>query len=435
MLFPAKLFVKHKVNLFHSYGVAAAGAVVLGTLIGASTVYLPVLVYLAMVGTGAVLFGWFALQRTHWTVSSFFLAFAVQTTLLAGFEMRGLYYPIYLLMLVNAVLGLVSGRVRVSPSFLIPYLLFLIVMTMSLFNLATASNFEVYQRLFIYLLGLCVFFQFASGQAFQTLMQVQMWAGLVVALWVIFTAWQGGFGDRGIAGVDPNNVTATIALGVVPLFAWLMVGRVNLWRRLAGWLLLGLTLYASLLLASRGVTVALALSLVVMAARVLHHPRRSVPLIIVAVLGVVLLANLPGSTNLVERFGQSDVTSANGRVPLWNAAVQEVLGSSPLELLFGHGFNYTLIVTSRVVGFLYSVHNTYLQLLLDVGLLGLGLFLSLHLMVLNALWRRSDALALYGVGTIVFLLFINLTLQAADGFLYWIALGTCLAAAAHQPTR
>jgi O-antigen ligase len=332
-------------------------------------------------------------------------------------------------------LGLMSGHVRVSPGILVPYLLFLAVMIMSLFNLATPSNFEVYQRLFIYLLGLCVFFQFASGQAFQTLMQVQMWAAFVVAIWVILTAWQSGFGERGIAGVDPNNVTATIALGVVPLFAWLMVGRISFWRRIAGWLLLGVTIYASLLLASRGVTVALALSLVVMIARVLHRPRRSVPLIIIVILGVVLLTNLPGSNNLMERFGQSDVTSANGRVPLWNAAIQEVVVASPLELLFGHGFNYTLIVTSRVVGFYYSVHNTYLQLLLDVGLLGLALFLFLHFMVLKTLWRRSDALALYGIGTVVFLLLINLTLQAADGFLYWVALGTTLAVAAYNPTR
>jgi O-antigen ligase len=435
MLFPTKVWVKQRVNIFHSYGLAAVGAVLLGGFIGVSTVYLPVLIYAGLAGMATAVFGWYAVQRTHWTVASFFLAFAVQTTLLAGFEMRGLYYPIYLLMLLNAVLGLMSGHVRVSPGILVPYLLFLAVMIMSLFNLATPSNFEVYQRLFIYLLGLCVFFQFASGQAFQTLMQVQMWAAFVVAIWVILTAWQSGFGERGIAGVDPNNVTATIALGVVPLFAWLMVGRISFWRRIAGWLLLGVTIYASLLLASRGVTVALALSVVMMIARVLHRPRRSVPLIIIAILAVVLLTNLPGSNNLMERFGQSDVTSANGRVPLWNAAIQEVLQAAPLELLFGHGFNYTLIVTSRVVGFYYSVHNTYLQLLLDVGLLGLALFLFLHFMVLKTLWRRSDALALYGIGTVVFLLLINLTLQAADGFLYWVALGTSLAVAAYNPTR
>jgi O-antigen ligase len=261
-----------------------------------------------------------------------------------------------------------------------------------------------------------------------------MWAGTIVAGWVILTAWRGGFTDRGISGVDPNNVTATIALGIMPLFAWLLVSAMRLWQRLGLWLLLGMTLYATLLLASRGVTVALALSLVVMVARVIHHPKRSVPLLILAVLAALLLATLPGSSNLTERFTQGDVTSANGRVPLWNAAVQEILDSSPLELLFGHGFNYTLIVTSRVVGFLYSVHNTYLQLLLDVGLLGFSLFLFLHFFVLLSLWRRSDALALYGIGTVVFLLLLNLTLQAADGFLYWVALGTTLAVSVYRPT-
>jgi hypothetical protein len=409
------------------------GALLLGSVIGVATVYLPAPLYAGVVLVFAGVFAWLVVHYSHWTVASFFLAFALQTTLLAGFEVRGLYYPIYLLMLLNAVLGLVYQRVRVVPSVLVPYLLFLVVMIASLFRLATPDSFEVYQRIFIYFLGLCVFFQFLAPQTFQTLMRVKIWAGSVVAVWVIITAWQSGFADRGIGEVDQNNVTATIALGVVPLFAWLMVGQSHVWKRLAGWALLGATVYASLLLASRGVTVALAVSLFMMFVRVIHRPKRSVPLLVLGVLAAVLLANLPGSSNLIERFSQGDVASANGRVPLWNAAVQEVLGSSPLELLFGHGFNYTLIVTSRVVGFLYSVHNTYLQLLLDVGLVGFGLFLLLHFVVLRNLWRRSDALALYGIGTVVFLLMINLTLQAADGFLYWIALGTTLAVSVHGP--
>jgi O-antigen ligase len=82
-----------------------------------------------------------------------------------------------------------------------------------------------------------------------------------------------------------------------------------------------------------------------------------------------------------------------------------------------------------VVGFLYSVHNTYLQMTLDFGFLGVGLFLLLHVTVVRLLWRFNDALSLYGIGTVVFLLFSNLTLQAADGFLYWVVLGTALAVA------
>jgi O-Antigen ligase len=413
-----------------SYVLAGLGAVAVGSALGYGIAHLPLLIYLAVAGVLASVAGFLMIRYTHWTVAAFFLAFAIQTTLLAGFEVRGLYYPLYLLMLFNGVVGLVAGKVKVSVGIVSVYLLFFTVVIFSLFNIATPLDFEVFQRLFIYILGLFVLFQFSSEQAFQTLMRVQVWAGLIVAGWVIFDAWQSGFAGRGIAEIDQNNVTSTIALGLVPLFAIQLFSRANVWTRLVGWLILAGGIYATLLLASRGVTLALAVAFIVMFARLLNNPRRSVPLIILAMVGALALASLPGSSNLAERFSQGDVASANGRVPLWNAAIREIETSPALQLVFGHGYNYTLIVTSRVVGFLYSVHNTYLQMTLDFGLLGVSLFTLLHLMVIGLLWRYGDALSLYAIGTVVFLLFSNLTLQAADGFLYWIALGTALAVAA-----
>jgi O-Antigen ligase len=412
-----------------TYVLVGVAAVVVGVAIGLATSYLPLLLYLGVAGVLACIFGFLMLRYTHWTVGAFFLAFALQTTLFAGFEVRGLYYPLYLLMLVNGVMGLVAGRVKVSVGIVINYLLFFTVVVFSLFNIATPLDFEVFQRLFIYILGFFVFFQFSSEEAFQTLMRVQVWAGFIVAGWVILDAARGGFAGRGISEIDQNNVTSTIALGLIPLFALQLFSKANLWLRGLGWLALAGGIYATLLLASRGVSLALAVAFMVMFARLLNSPRRSIPLIMVAIAGAIVIASLPGSDNLAARFSQGDVASANGRVPLWTAAIREINTSPALQLVFGHGYNYTLLVTNRVVGFLYSVHNTYLQMTLDFGLLGVSLFVLLHITVIRLLWRFGDALSLYGIGTVVFLLFSNLTLQAADGFLYWVVLGTALAVA------
>ena len=412
-----------------TYLLVGLAAVVVGAALGLATSYLPLLVYLGVAGVLACVFGFLMLRYTHWTVGAFFLAFALQTTLFSGFEVRGLYYPLYLLMLANGVMGLIAGRVKVSVGIVINYLLFFTVVVLSLFNIATPLDFEVFQRLFIYILGFFVFFQFSSEQGFQTLIRVQVCAGFIVAGWVILDAAQGGFVGRGISEVDQNNVTSTIALGMIPLFALQLFSKAGLWLRTLGWLALAGGIYATLLLASRGISLALAVAFMVMFVRLLNNPRRSIPLVILAIAGAAMLASLPGSDNLAERFSQGDVASANGRVPLWTAAIREINASPALQLIFGYGYNYTLLVTNRVVGFLYSVHNTYLQMTLDFGLLGVGLFLLLHATVIRLLWRFSDALSLYGIGTVVFLLFSNLTLQAADGFLYWVVLGTALAVA------
>jgi O-antigen ligase len=414
-------------------------AVALGALLGFATVQLPLLVYLAVAGVLAVLFGLQLIVRTHWTVSAFFLALAIQSTIISGFEVRGLYYPIYLLMLFNAVVGLVTRRVKVSAGIVTVYLLFYLLVITSLFQVSTGVDFQLFQKLFIYLLGLVVSFQFSSERAFQTIAKVQTWTGLIVAVWVVISSIQSGFAGRGISEINQNNVATLIAFGLIPLFATLLSGKAGFVRRLMGWLALALGVYAMLLLASRGMTVALGMALILMFARVLNNPRRSVPLILLATAGALVLASLPGSSNLAERFTQADVASANGRTPLWAAAIREIQTSSPAQLLFGHGINYSLVVTSRVVGFFYSVHNAYLQITLEFGLVGLGLFLSLHFMALRLLWPFKDALSLYGVGAVTFLLFSNLTNVASDDFFYWVTLGAVLALAAWrrqaQPAR
>ncbi len=412
-----------------SYVLAGVGAVALGAVLGLATAQLPVLVYIVVAGVMAAFMGLQLILRTHWTVTAFFLALAIQSTLIAGFEVRGLYYPIYLLMLFNAIVGLVTRRVKVSSSVIIVYLLFYLLVIINLFQVATPVDFELFQKLFIYLLGLIVSFQFTSEKSFWTLARVQTWSGLIVAAWVIISSIQSGFADRGISEVNQNNVATLIAFGLIPLFATQLSGTASLWRRLVGWLALAIGIYAMLLLASRGMTVAVAMALILMFARILNNPRRSVPLILLAAAGAIVLASLPGSSNLAERFTQADVASANGRTPLWSAAIREIETSPPGQLLFGHGINYSLIVTSRVVGFLYSMHNTYLQMILEFGLVGLGFFLGLHIIVMRLLWRFNDALSLYGVGAVTFLLFSNLTSVAADAFFYWVTLGAMLALA------
>jgi O-antigen ligase len=182
-------------------------------------------------------------------------------------------------------------------------------------------------------------------------------------------------------------------------------------------------------------TIALGMALIFMVARVFTDPKRAIPLLLLGVVASVIVAGLPGSDMLVDRFNQGDVTSANGRLPLWQAGIQEILSFSPFQLLFGHGMNYSLQVTSRVVGKLYSMHNTYIQMMLEFGLLGLSLFVSLHIAVLRILWSDKRPLSLYATSMIIFLLFAHLSVTIADDFLSWVVLGTMLSIASLNQRR
>jgi O-antigen ligase len=369
------------------------------------------------------------IRYPQFTVSAFFLAYTIQGTLLFGLEIRGLYYPLYALMAFNMIMTLAAGRIKGSLSLLLPYIGFYVLVLFSLFNLATGINFELFQKLFIYSLGLFTFFQFRSEDTFRLLLRFQSWAGVVVSIWVIIAALQGGFGDRVAIQADQNNVSTMISFGMIPILATLLTQRLSWLQRIMMWTLIALGSYAMLLLASRGMTIALGMALLFMVARVFTDPKRAIPLLLLGVVASVVVAGLPGSDMLVDRFNQGDVTSANGRLPLWQAGVQEIMSSSPMQLLFGHGMNYSLIVTSRVVGKLYSMHNTYIQMLLEFGLVGLGLFISLHIAILRILWNDKRPLALYATSMIIFLLFAHLSVTIADDFLSWVVLGTMLSIA------
>ena len=116
--------------------------------------------------------------------------------------------------------------------------------------------------------------------------------------------------------------------------------------KLLAWLGLGIGTYALLILASRGMTIAFVLTLIVLAARVFRSPKR----LLLTLLGVSLLGlaltQLPGTDALYERFSDvGDVAGAGGRVQLWGIAYQILRDSGPVELLLGHGFT-----ASRVFG-------------------------------------------------------------------------------------
>ena len=195
---------------------------------------------------------------------------------------------------------------------------------------------------------------------------------------------------------------------------------------------MGLGIYALLLLASRGVTVALAVTLLVLFARILTDVRRSVPLVVAAVaIGTAVLA-LPGSDELLNRFEEANLSTANERLPLWEAAIASIAASGPLQVLVGQGFESSREVILAARPSTSAVHNAYLQVMVEFGLVGLGAFLALHLGLLRRFWRSSSGLGLYAIGAMTFMLMTNLSLDTPDGFLYWVAIGHLMAIAAYH---
>lgn len=358
----------------------------------------------------------------------FWLVYSLQSTVLSGLSVTGMYYPLYGLMAVNVFVALVRKRLVLSWR-LLPYALFLLVVVGGLLQVTGSMDFVVRQRLFIYVIGFLVFFQFPTDRMPLLLMPMQVLSMLVIVVWVVSTSIQGGFAYRGGIAVNQNDVSFLAGFGVLTLLSVLVARRLSLWQAVAVWAGVAAGVYALLLLASRGMSIAFTMAALTILGRSLLPARRSVPILLAIATAGVVLVNLPGSDALLVRFHGANVSTANDRLPLWTASLHDVENSSLPVIVFGRGFASSMDLIRKVNPSLTSTHNVYIQMLYDFGVLGLVVFLSIHLTLLLRFWRERTAMTLYGASMIVFMLMADLTMTASDRFLYWVALGYLIAVA------
>ena len=384
-------------------------------------------------GVAVALLTWLftrAKVKSELVVALFWTAFCLYETVFSEVTLQGLFYPFYAAFVVSVVLALARSGVRFDPAIIWLYGAFLMVVAVSLLGFDGRVDFQVIQRLFAYVFGLLVALQFGSRRGLRPVLGAAVLTGLAISIWVIDSSFRVGFAYRGGVSVDQNVVTFFIGFGAVVLLAAILnaMGRADGRGRVA-WLvlLLGVMLYAVMLLASRGLTIALLVAgLAIVARTILFDPRRVGIIAVVAVLGVSTLL-LPGGDSLLERFALQDTETANNRLPIWEHVLESYADGNPVEVVLGHGFNSSHRLVLQLTGMLTSTHNAFLQILYEFGALGLVLFLALHALLLVRAYRIGDGNGVVMFGLLWFLIASNLSINAPDGFMYWTALGVTMA--------
>lgn len=195
-------------------------------------------------------------------------------------------------------------------------------------------------------------------------------------------------------GNDPNEFAA----GLVPATA-LALGLAACLRpgplRLASMVSVPFLVLGVILTQSRGGLVAGAFAVV--AALVVARGRR-IPLFgAVSVIVLVAAFGLASTPGALERVTDND-NGGNGRTELWSIAWR-MAGDNPI---IGVGLNQfrvesapyvrdpgNLEYVNLIVESPHVVHNTYLQLAAETGVIGLGLFLAILSLCLLASWRAA----------------------------------------------
>lgn len=362
-------------------------------------------------------------------VGAYWAAFAIKSTVFSDIVIEGLFYPFYLGLVGAILLALLRGGLRVAPPLFWAQCIFFGMVFLSLLGYPEAVDSAFIQKFIAMLICPAVMLAIQSRRGLSIVGACGVVAGVGIAVWVIVNSALGGFEYRGDVDVNQNIAAFVVGFSLAVAIGALIGAnaRSRSGYRLALVLASGVMAYALLLLASRGMTIALGVAVIAMFVHAATRDRRvlRVAVLLLAVAGLGLL--LPGGGGLLQRFEGESVSSAGDRTPIWAVTIDALEDGNLAELAVGNGFNSSQKVVKDATAVHTSTHNAYLAMGYDYGLLGLLAFLAIHVLVLLRAARSDGPYATLAIGTVWLLLGANLTTTTPDDFTYWLALGYALA--------
>jgi hypothetical protein len=279
---------------------------------------------------------------------------------------------------------------------------------------------------------------FASGLAFQLLVRrrnshLSAWAAvamssmLLAAMIVTITLTSETVLVHGLgkeeAIADPNYLAMMIGLGIGPALILAKSLADGKRRLLAALALLGgaLCFFGVVLLASRGVLIALTVSLIPVFLLYVRTMRTSTTVILLLIGlaaasgGIYWLAEYQGGEiEVIQRFDPSSkqVDPTGDRLPLARAAFGAFADAPLSAQLFGKGPYSNFVSVGRIVGTGWThTHNAFLEYLLDYGVVGLGAILLLLWLAFRSALAAEQEVRFLKYSQLCFLMVCSLSLN------------------------
>ena len=242
---------------------------------------------------------------------------------------------------------------------------------------------------------------------------------LIIGDQAILVYDQDGSGLTRTGWTDPNHFASIIGLGIVISVMLLMdLKERTLFSIIYYGMAIILSVIVVLLNASRGASLALALSVIMMTFMSKVEKKYKFLIILFIVLALIVLHQF-GFFGLLEvRLATTDNTGT-GRTLIWATKLDAFLNSgNPLSLLFGVGFEEGLVLGT---GYSRSFHNDVICAFVDYGFIGLLLFLIMFAMPVVKAPRKKRPIIL---SLITYLFVVGFSLcPLTEGFLpYYVFL-------------
>lgn len=229
------------------------------------------------------------------------------------------------------------------------------------------------------------------------------------------------YGSRiGIIGYNLNELSAFQALTASLLYSHLLYNRfrLNILNIIKLFFLI-MIVTSTLLPASRGGSLALLFGFSMASLLVFKHQLSLRVLILIPLVGISIYYSFINTEYLIERFANRDIFSEEeGRYLIYLNSFS-LFSENPL---FGLGGVYTYELGKLMDKGVIAAHNTYMQILLSFGLVGLIIFLSF---IINAIKKvlnsnQSELKVMLSTLLITSLFSLLFTNWASDKFIWVI---------------
>jgi len=231
------------------------------------------------------------------------------------------------------------------------------------------------------------------------IMRVLVVAGVALAF-AALSAFHGGRASAATGAYDPNDL-AYVLVSVLPLALAFALSATTRVKRLINAGVCAVLLMALLLTSSRGGFFGLVAMLAVVVLIPLRRPQggKSRNRVVLPVVGLVcasmlVWSYLPAETrerlSSVLQLGSDynvDTTNKNSRSAIWKRGF-----TAAVRRPVGYGVNAFPMVDVRMGGKFRAPHNSYLEVLVELGFLGLMLFIRMYVLSWRALQRVRQSL-------------------------------------------
>jgi hypothetical protein len=310
-----------------------------------------------------------------------------------------------------------------EPSSKYVYVVFLFLVIAVDFMYSQSTQ-ETVPKFIIYAMGFVVALNIRDDiDSYIVLFSISL-TSVLIAFWYLWQINDLLITNRVELPVDPNYLSCFICYGMLSM---LLIASKSETRssvtKFVFYVIIAMLVYVVLVLASRGVILALLVTI----AFVWLRRYRTISIknagVIIALL--IIVTQLPGSLSLIDRFSESNASNLNARLPLAIAAYKHLTDTSVIGLLFGEG---TGSGAMGLKGVIYdtatSAHNDFIEIAMDYGLVGVSLFIFLYVVIIKNTLKENTLNSDIKLAFTVFTLLCSLTITPHKLYIFsWVIIG------------